>query len=151
MSWVGRIWRRVAGSRNRCMVECGRHGREKPDPVKEREENEDRRHVNPTTLVSGMYHVIVPSPTIVRAPFPFSPLAFFFYFFFIEVIARCSTLLCPFGVPLCTQLRFSRHSWLLHEEFHRCFDRFRAVVTFNFYAATYSVLSTRFVTKVSLN
>lgn len=81
VSWVGRIWRRVAGSRNRCIVVCGRQ-REGETRLHEREgRDEDRKHVNPTTLVSGMYHVIAPSPTMVRSLSLFSPRIFFFPFY----------------------------------------------------------------------
>lgn len=57
------------------------------------------------------------------------------------------SLVCPFDVPLYTQLRFSRrHSWVVglvrlgDFVFRYRFDRFLAVGTFNFLVAAYSCI-----------
>lgn len=108
---------------------------------------DDVRHVNPTTLVPGMYRVIGPSPSGFS---PLSPLFILFcplFLFLSESLPGGSTLRYPFDVPLCTRLRFSqRHSWLVRGECHRrdvvSID-FGAIGAFNFHTATLRAVSTR--------
>lgn len=116
VSWVGRIWRRVAGSRNRCIVVRGRQGREKPDSLKWREGT----RIRDTWIQPPSSLECIASSRRVRSLSLLSPRVFSLTFFCRSRCPMFSTLRCPFGVPLCTQLRFSRrHSWLLHKEFRR--------------------------------
>lgn len=124
---------RIAGSRNRHGRNVGRVGRNQT--LRERERRDDERHVNPTTPVPGMYRVIVPSlqggggllpPSVLPFVLPSCP-------FFVEVVARCFTLRCPFGMPLCAQLQ--RTTQLVQNfVLRRRSDRFRNIAeTFNFH------------------
>lgn len=123
---------RVAGSRNRHRdVKGGRN------QTLRKGGRDDKRHVNPTTLVPGMYRVIAPSPTGSLPPSSLYPLYFFFCRNRCLAVPPCDV---PSTLPLCTQLRFNqRHSWLVRGECRRCdvasidFERIGA---FNFHAAT---------------
>lgn len=93
MSRVGASGERVAGSRNRHSrdVKGGRN-----QTLRKAGGRDDKRHVNPTTLVPGMYRVIAPCPT--GLPFPvrsLAPRALYFFFF----CRDCCPAVPPFDVP----------------------------------------------------
>lgn len=151
MSWVGRIWRRVAGSRNRCMVACGRQGREKPDSMKEREETRIGDILGGERRIGESDHPRLWNVSRHRAksydrpfPFPFLPSHFFLLFF-----SKSLPDVPPFDVAsACHCVRSfvsagTAGSCMKNFTVRRCFHRFRAVVTFNFYAATYRALYRR--------
>lgn len=111
---------RVAGSRDRHSCQ----GRE--NQTLRKGGRDDKRHVNPTTLVPGMYHVIAPSSTG-PLPCPLYPLSLFISFF-VGIVARRfhPSLSLRRAIVYAASLQL-RHSWLVRGE---C--RHRDVATIDF-------------------